>query len=72
MNGGTLQGAAVFGVAAGWDVAGMGDLNGDGTADVLWRQPATGLVGIWFMNGGTIVSTATFSPGTAWAPVGAG
>ena len=41
-------------------------------ADVLWRQPATGLVGFWFMDGGTVVHTATFGVGTGWAPIGAG
>lgn len=34
-----------------WQVQGTGDFDGDGHADILWRDN-TGQVGIWFMNGG--------------------
>ncbi len=34
---------------SGWSVAGIGDFNGDGFIDILWRQ-ATGPVSIWFSN----------------------
>jgi hypothetical protein len=41
-------------VAADWDVAGVGDFNGDGRSDVLWRNTATGQVMDWLgaPNGG--------------------
>jgi FG-GAP-like repeat len=34
-----------------WEVRGVGDFNGDGGADILWRQ-TNGQVGIWYMSGG--------------------
>jgi hypothetical protein len=36
-------------------MAGVGDFNGDGKADVLWRD-ISGNEAIWFMSGSTIVS----------------
>ncbi|KJU82527.1 FG-GAP repeat-containing protein, partial [Candidatus Magnetobacterium bavaricum] len=35
---------------------GIGDFNGDGKADVLWQDTATGDVIIWFMDGATATS----------------
>src|SRR3989441_1365059 len=37
-----------------WRIAGTGDLDGDGKADILWRNSATGENYIFFMNGTTI------------------
>ena len=54
------------------DVTGLGDVNGDGMADVLWRQPATGLFGFWFMNGASIEGTAAFGVHTGWDVAGVG
>jgi CSLREA domain-containing protein len=31
------------------------DFNSNGTADLLWRNPATGENGLWLMNGATVV-----------------
>jgi chitodextrinase len=59
MNGGTVT-AAATGVAtavdASWAVAGVADFDGDGKADVLWRNSATGGNMLWLMNGGAIAS----------------
>jgi Cysteine-rich secretory protein family/FG-GAP-like repeat len=51
-----------------WSIQGVGDYNGDGDADILWQNSTTGQLYIWFMNGTTIMSSA--SPGSAtpdWA-----
>jgi autotransporter-associated beta strand protein len=34
-----------------WHVQGIGDFNGDGNSDVLWRQDGSGQVYVWEMNG---------------------
>src|SRR6266545_3554224 len=34
-----------------WHVQGVGDFNGDGNSDVLWRQDGSGQVYVWEMNG---------------------
>lgn len=33
------------------------DLNGDGKADIVWRNAKTGGVAVWLMNGGTVASS---------------
>lgn len=35
--------------SGGWSIAGIGDFNGDGFIDILWRSGA-GVVSIWFSN----------------------
>ena len=49
-------------------IAGVGDLDGNGTADLVWRNTSSGAVAVWFMNGATIASTG-FPPGVTldWA-----
>jgi len=48
--------ATLFGtllVHADWYVAATGDLNGDGKADLIWYNAATGQTSYWLMDGGT-------------------
>lgn len=37
-------------VSTDWVIQGVGDFNGDGVSDILWRNTASGAVGFWFMN----------------------
>jgi len=37
-----------------WTIAGIGDFDGDGKADILWRNASTGQNYIYFMDGTTI------------------
>ena len=37
-----------------WSIVEVGDFNGNGRSDLLWRQNATGLLVVWQMNGATI------------------
>ena len=47
------------------------DFNGDGKADIFWRDQNNGQNVVWFMNGTTVSSYAfTDSAGTNWSAVG--
>ena len=67
MNGGTVMQAPLVAPyeprALAWQIAGVVDFNGDGKADVLWRNTGSGDVEEMLMNGATVVT---------WAPLAAG
>lgn len=52
-----------------WAVLAVGDFNGDGLADILWRSNVTGETSVWGMNGsqflsesGGVVAKVTLNP----------
>jgi hypothetical protein len=60
-TGGGLIPANPFG--QGWDIAGVGDFNGDGHADLVYRRPSDGLTEIQFLNGTTPIGGGVSSAG---------
>ena len=70
-NGGFVDNSANFFafLGAGWQVAGVGDYNGDGRDDILWRN-SSGDFTNWLgqANGGFVDNSANFwaNPGAGW------
>ena len=67
MNGSTIisGGVVMFGAVkpdATWSVAGVGDFNGDGNSDILWRN-SNGSLAEWQMNGLTITGSGSITLG---------
>ena len=60
LNGFTLQTASYIPTVGdlNWQIVGNDDFNGDGKADILWRNRATGENSIWQMDGTTRQSAA--------------
>jgi Tannase and feruloyl esterase/FG-GAP-like repeat len=57
MNGANVIQEVDFGpVPSNWKIAGIGDFDGNGSTDILWRD-TSGNVGIWLMSGTSILST---------------
>jgi hypothetical protein len=50
-----------------WTVSRVGDFDGDGRADIVWRNASTGQSVIWLMNGLTTVKTATATSDASWS-----
>jgi hypothetical protein len=80
-TGTTLQELVIFGTQTdqNMQIVSSGDFNRDGKDDLLWRNTATGLNTVWFMNGATKVGekALTYSngsdillPGNDWAVKG--
>ena len=71
MNGASITNSApvTFGGAPAapgpsWSVAGVGDFNADGNADILWRDSSGSLVE-WLMNGAHIIGNGPVTSGGA-------
>jgi FG-GAP-like repeat len=62
MNGSAVKQASLvsygpFGVPLAWQIGGIGDVNGDGKADLIWLDAQTGEVAVSLMNGTTVSQT---------------
>lgn len=57
-----------------WQIRAVGDLNGDGSPDLIWQHTADGRVAVWFMDGLRLVEGRLLSPpqvpDTNWHIVG--
>src|SRR5207249_1705599 len=51
------------GVPLQWEIVGVGDLDGDRKADLVWRHTQAGDVAVWLMDGVTVKSGPVVSPG---------
>ena len=70
LNGRTLINGASFATVSDltWKIIATGDYNGDGKADLLWRQSSTNLTAMWEMNGRTVTDgRSLITVGRAWA-----
>jgi hypothetical protein len=71
----SLDGGTATETDAAWEIRAVGDLNGDGKCDIIWQNMAVGTLGVWYMDGGTVSSRASFNVGMAdsnWKIAGAG
>ncbi len=48
------------GLEPAWQISGTGDLDGDGKADLIWRNSRSGDVAEWLMNGAAVKSWCAF------------
>ena len=57
-----------------WQIHGVGDVDGDGRADLIWQNVTTGAVGTWLLNGATVTRQQNLSipqvTDTHWQVVG--
>ena len=75
MNGVTLLECDYLATAAdqNWMIVGVGDFNGDGKPDILWRNTSTGQNAVWYMNGVTLIGVdSANSSHQNWIIVGVG
>ena len=69
VQGTTYSRSAALSKANSWRIVGAADFDGNGHADLVWQDPATGMSQVWFMGGaqGTaLVGAAALSKSNAW------
>ena len=79
MNGLTLSDSALFSPSRvsdpNWRIAATADMDGDNKLDLVWQEDTEGWIGIWKMNGLTLVSSLAITvervPDTDWKIVAA-
>ena len=57
---------------SGWQVAGIGNLTGNGTDDILWHNVNSGDVAEWITQNGHYVGAVDFGAVTGWQVAGIG
>ena len=71
-QGTTYMGAADLDQTNSWHIVGTGDFNRDGVPDVVWQDPVSGTVQIWYMGGtapglqGSQLQSAANLPANSW------
>jgi len=68
----TTTGAADLTQSNPWRIVGIADFNGDGTPDVLWQDPVSGAVQVWYMGGpigNVLIGSADIANRNAWRVV---
>jgi hypothetical protein len=56
-----------------WQVASIGDIDGDSKIDLVWQNVNTGALRVWLMNGPDLIRSVVLTPGSvspAWKLVG--
>src|SRR5207249_9246393 len=60
-------------VSTDWQIAGIGDFNGDRNPGLVWQNTVTGARIIWFMNGATHTTSTNLGViSTDWQIAGTG
>ena len=57
-NGQVTSSSGLGTVTSNFVVQGVGDFNGDGNIDILWRDTTSGTLSIWFTNGTQVISAS--------------